>query len=219
MRSSFRCWPVVGRMSWKTAESALNFAQGSVMDAPRSAYPSHTQPGVYEAALTATVTGTGGRRCWKHDRQSTGRPCVGLKGTVVSVAHSEQTVRVSVRTPLPVPATRLILHCLHRFGSFLNCLSWKKSCSPAVKTKSFPQSEHFKILSMKSIRVPRACLGILQYSYRQTPELASSHQPAWFVCIRQIPSPSAKRRTGRETMRYFLLETLGVRLTQAKPSG
>ena len=108
----------------------------------------------YEAALTATEAATGGRRCWKHDRQSTGRPCVGLNGTVVSVAHSEQTVRVSVRTPLPVPATRLILHCLQRFGSFLNCLSWKNSCSPAVKTKSLPQSEHLSILSMKSIRVP-----------------------------------------------------------------
>ena len=35
------------------------------------------------------------RRCWKHSRQKTGRPCVGLKGTVVSLPHSEQLVRVS----------------------------------------------------------------------------------------------------------------------------
>jgi hypothetical protein len=120
---------------------------------------------IQEAALATTVDGTGGRRCWKHDLQSTGRPCVGLKGTVVSVAHSEQTVRVSVRTPLPVPATRLILHCLQRFGSFLNCLSWKNSCSPAVKTKSLPQSEHFSILSMKSItRPPEHALEIISVS-------------------------------------------------------
>jgi hypothetical protein len=89
----------------------------------RSISPQVRREILQEAALAATVDGTGGRRCWKQDLQSTGRPCVGLKGTVVSVAHSEQTVRVSVRTPLPVPATRLILHCLQRFGSFLNCLS------------------------------------------------------------------------------------------------
>ena len=32
---------------------------------------------------------------WKHSRQNTGRPCVGLKGTVVSFPHCEQTVLVS----------------------------------------------------------------------------------------------------------------------------
>jgi len=35
------------------------------------------------------------RFCWKHSRQNTGRPCVGLKGTVVSLPHWEQVVRVS----------------------------------------------------------------------------------------------------------------------------
>jgi hypothetical protein len=30
-------------------------------------------------------------------------------------------------------------------------LSWKKSCSPAVKTNSAPQSLHFKILSVNSM--------------------------------------------------------------------
>jgi hypothetical protein len=59
-------------------------------------------------------------------------------------------VRVSARTEDP-PAARFALHSLHRLGSFLNCLSWKKSCSPAVKTKSFPQSTHFRILSTNSI--------------------------------------------------------------------
>jgi hypothetical protein len=41
---------------------------------------------------------------------------------------------------------------LQRFGSFLNCLSKKKSCSPAVKTNSAPQSTHFKTLSWNSMR-------------------------------------------------------------------
>ena len=110
-------------------------------------------PPTQEAAPAAETAGGPGRFCWKQERQSTGLPCVGLKGTVVSAPHSEQTVRVSVRTP-PAPEARLILHCLQRLGSFLNCLSWKKSCSPAVKTKSFPQSTHFKTLSTNSICVP-----------------------------------------------------------------
>jgi hypothetical protein len=32
---------------------------------------------------------------WKHSRQNTGRPWVGLNGTVVSLPQLEQTVRVS----------------------------------------------------------------------------------------------------------------------------
>jgi hypothetical protein len=87
---------------------------------------------------------------WKHDRQSTGRPWVGLNGTVVSVPHSEHVVRVSDRTRGP-PRTRLALHCLQCLGSFLNCLSWKNNCSPAVNTKSAPQSLHFNTLSMNSM--------------------------------------------------------------------
>src|SRR6516225_3345824 len=46
---------------------------------------------------------------------------------------------------------RLALHGLHRLGSFLNCLSWKNNCSPAVNTKSAPQSTHFKTLSWNSM--------------------------------------------------------------------
>src|SRR5438067_9511526 len=46
---------------------------------------------------------------------------------------------------------RFPLQVLQRLGSFLNCLSWKKSCSPAVKTKSAPQSTHFRTLSWNSI--------------------------------------------------------------------
>ena len=81
---------------------------------------------------------------------STGRPCVGLKGTVVSSPHWEQVVRVSERTRGP-PRTRLALHCLQCLGSFLNCLSWKNNCSPAVKTNSAPQSLHFNTLSVNSM--------------------------------------------------------------------
>jgi hypothetical protein len=87
---------------------------------------------------------------WKHWRHNTGRPCVGLKGTVVSVPHCEQTVRVSGRELLE-PEVLLALQFLQRLGSFLNCLSWKNNCSPAVKTNSFPQSTHLRILSMYSI--------------------------------------------------------------------
>src|SRR3977135_1973489 len=91
------------------------------------------------------------RRCWKHSRQNTGRPCVGRKGTVVSFEHCEHTVRGSTFGapcpdcgPAPRTETRLVLQVLQRLGSFLNCLSWKNNCSPAVKTKSAPQSMHFK---------------------------------------------------------------------------
>jgi len=38
------------------------------------------------------------------------------------------------------------LQFLQRLGSFVNFLSWKNSCSPAVNTKSVPQSMHFKNL-------------------------------------------------------------------------
>src|ERR1700693_6307294 len=100
------------------------------------------------------------RRCWKHSRQKTGRPCVGLKGTVVSLPHWEQVVRVSVLlgtcpgTGAPKTETRFALQALQRLGSFLNCLSKKNSCSPAVKIKSAPQSIHLRILSWNSIPHP-----------------------------------------------------------------
>ena len=99
-----------------------------------------------------------GRLCWKQSRHRTGRPCVGLNGTVVSLPHCEHTARVSVlEKPWcpefadPRTATRFALQVLHRLGSFLNCLSWKNNCSPEVKTKSVPQSTHFNILSWNSI--------------------------------------------------------------------
>src|SRR4030088_3467296 len=96
-------------------------------------------------------------RCWKHSRQNTGRPCVGRKGTVVSFPHCEQFVFVSERIgeacppPPPPPSARLALQPLQRLGSFLNPLSAKNICSPAVKTNSAPHSEHFSTLSWYSM--------------------------------------------------------------------
>ncbi len=94
------------------------------------------------------------RRCWKHSRQKTGRPCVGRKGTVVSFPHCEQLVLVSARTgaePPPTDSARLALQDLQRFGSFLKPLSAKNICSPAVKTNSAPHSAHFRTLSWYSM--------------------------------------------------------------------
>src|SRR5438477_1002086 len=94
-------------------------------------------------------------RDWKHSLQKTGRPCVGLNGTVVSLPHAEHVVTVSTRSRgAPAPAgrlARLALHALHRFGSFLKFLSAKNCCSPAVQTNSAPQSTQFRILSWNSI--------------------------------------------------------------------
>jgi len=95
------------------------------------------------------------RLAWKHSRQNTGRPCVGRKGTVVSFPHCEHVVLVSARAcvdpPPPPPSARLALHALQRFGSFLNPLSAKNICSPAVNTNSAPHSEHFRTLSWYSM--------------------------------------------------------------------
>jgi hypothetical protein len=104
------------------------------------------------------------RRCWKHSRQYTGRPCVGLNGTVVSLPHCEQMVLVSTRCtpgedePAP-PWARFALQALHRLGSFLNPLSAKNICSPAVKTNSAPHSLHFRTLSWYSIGRSGTVLG------------------------------------------------------------
>src|SRR5262245_21283449 len=93
------------------------------------------------------------RRCWKHSRQKTGRPWVGRKGTVVSFPHCEQLVLVSVRIGAepPTDSARLALQDLQRLGSFLNPLSAKNICSPAVNTNSAPHSEHFRTLSWYSM--------------------------------------------------------------------
>jgi hypothetical protein len=100
------------------------------------------------------------RLAWKHSRQNTGRPCVGRKGTVVSLPHCEHVVFVSARIwvafppPPPPPSARLALQPLQRLGSFLKPLSAKNICSPAVKTNSAPHSEHFNTLSWNSMSAP-----------------------------------------------------------------
>src|ERR1700752_283136 len=110
------------------------------------------------------------RRCWKHSLQNTGRPCVGRKGTVVSFPHCEHVVFVSARgwvsPPAPVSAL-FALQALQRFGSFLNPLSAKNICSPAVNTNSAPHSEHFRTLSWNSMsRSPWTPFGQRGRSHR-----------------------------------------------------
>src|SRR6476660_9335678 len=93
-------------------------------------------------------------RDWKHSLQNTGRPCVGLNGTVVSLPQAEHVVAVSTRSRGAPPAGRLArfaLQALHRFGSFLKFLSAKNCCSPAVQTNSAPQSTQLRIRSWNSI--------------------------------------------------------------------
>jgi hypothetical protein len=64
-----------------------------------------------------------------------------LKGTVVSLPQLEHFVIVSTLPgELAELPERFALQALHRFGSFLNDLSKKKCCSPAVNMKSEPQS-------------------------------------------------------------------------------
>src|SRR3954454_6475220 len=48
----------------------------------------------------------------------------------------------------------LALHRLQRFGSFWKFFKQKKTCSPALKTNSSPQSRHFSVLSMNSTAHP-----------------------------------------------------------------
>ena len=60
----------------------------------RSSYSSRSQAIGFRFMLYAAPIA---RRCWKHSRQNTGRPCVGRKGTVVSFPHCEQLVLVSER--------------------------------------------------------------------------------------------------------------------------
>src|SRR5206468_5418583 len=59
-------------------------------------------------------------------------------------------VSVFVKPDADEEPCRLVLHVLQRLGSFLKFLSWKKCCSPAVKTKSAPQSTHLRTRSWNS---------------------------------------------------------------------
>src|ERR1700677_4814639 len=104
----------------------------------------------------------------KQARQNTGLPWLGRNGTVVSVPHSAQIVRVSGRVRAAL-AARLALHSLQCLGSLTNCLAWKNRCSSAVKMKSLPQTTHFRTRSAKSIS------GFL---IRASPEAAPTYAAA-----------------------------------------
>src|SRR5580765_1500774 len=116
-------------------------------------------------------------RDWKHSLQNTGRPWVGLKGTVVSLPQAEHMVCVSTRSrDIPPPAgraARLPLQALQRFGSFLKFLSAKNCCSPAVQMNSVPQSTHERILSWNSIGRYLVGVGLLRFA----PELLAIPLP------------------------------------------
>src|SRR5216683_6917856 len=107
-------------------------------------------------------------RDWKHSLQKTGRPCVGLKGTVVSLPQAEHVVTVSTRSRATDPPegrlARLALQVLHRFGSFLKFLSAKNCCSPAVQMNSVPQSTHERILSWNSIGRYLVGVGLFRFA-------------------------------------------------------
>src|SRR5205809_5481464 len=128
-------------------------------------------------------------RDWKHSLQKTGRPCVGLNGTVVSLPQAEHVVRVSTRSrTAPAPtgrAARLPLQALHRFGSFLKFLSAKNCCSPAVQMNSVPQSTHLRILSWKSIG--RYLVGVVSSTPARAGascDCAYAPEPAWLdACL------------------------------------
>src|SRR5262245_61570663 len=135
-------------------------------------------------------------RDWKHSLQNTGRPCVGLKGTVVSLPHAEHVVTVSTRSRgAPGPAGRLArfaLQALHRLGSFLQFLSAKNCCSPAVHTNSAPQSTHLRILSWNSIGRSLVGVGVCHRVQALTPirveasfDSACEPVPAWLAACRR----------------------------------
>src|SRR5439155_6981003 len=131
----------------------------------------------------------------KHSLQKTGRPCVGLKGTVVSLPHAEHVVTVSTRSRATGPPAgrlaRLALQGLHRFGSFLKFLSAKNCCSPAVQMNSVAQSTHLRIRSWNSIG--RYLVG----SAAPTPARAGASSDC--ACAPAPASPDACRRvSGRK---------------------
>src|SRR6266550_1991287 len=129
-------------------------------------------------------------RDWKHSLQNTGRPCVGLKGTVVSLPQAEHVVTVSTRSRgMPDPPAgreaRLPLQALHRFGSFLKFLSAKNCCSPAVQMNSAPQSTHVRILSWNSIG--RYLVGsVTPIRVGAFCDCACAQAPAWLAVCHQV---------------------------------
>src|SRR3954452_19384134 len=112
---------------------AVSLAQRSTRDArgraAAPAYRTSMRSDVSETGEAQTPPAPANFRDWKHSLQKTGRPCVGLNGTVVSFPQAEQVVIVSTRSRGSVaPAgrlARLLLQALHRLGSFLKFLSAK----------------------------------------------------------------------------------------------
>src|SRR6266496_5631739 len=68
------------------------------------------------------------------------------------------------------------LHGLHRFGSFLNPLSAKNSCSPPVKINSSPQSMHLRTLSVYS------CTGVSSLARLALVRRTQPSQLLFIVC-------------------------------------
>src|SRR5437764_1047917 len=145
----------------------------------------------YEPSAYQTPAAPANLRDWKHSLQNTGRPCVGLNGTVVSLPHAEHVVTVSTRSrAMPAPAgraARLPLQDLHRFGSFLKFLSAKNCCSPAVQMNSVAQSTHLRIRSWNSIGRYLVGVGLLIPIHAEAScDSASARAPALLVVCPQV---------------------------------
>jgi hypothetical protein len=83
------------------------------------------------------------------------------------------------------------LHGLHRLGSFLNPLSAKNSCSPALKTNSSPQSMHLNSLSVYS------CTWVTSLVRFALPG-ARTNQACLFVYMRRCVYRNYRRVRGRD---------------------
>ena len=105
--------------------------------------------------LPSDYADTAGRLCWKQSRQSTGRPCVGLNGTVVCLPHCEQMARVSVLVDRDARATcskirnPLRLAGLAPFGFVRELLIVEKHLFPGGKNKVRPAVDALQHLVLK----------------------------------------------------------------------
>lgn len=106
----------------------------------------------------------------------------------------------------PRTDTRFILQALHLLGAFLNCLSRKNSCSPAVKRKSTPQSMQVNVLSWNSIekKLPSFWSAFVPHAPRQSGLFARGS-------AQLDASPSIVVKTtldsARHALRAWILET------------
>src|SRR5262245_43201248 len=122
----------------------------------------------------------------KQSLQYTGRSPRGLNGTCVGLPHSPQIALNISRGPPPPPrppppnpppppprppppppaAFFAARHGAHRLGSFVNPSCANRSCSPAVKVNSVPQSTHVNDLSVYMAK-PRMSLRFLSPTCRR----------------------------------------------------